>query len=102
MVRISLPAHDGFPITITVPSGPLPTEARVAELSAAFDRVKNPEHWKGPIDAVVRVTTGAGAADMATILEAIEFYTATTGIVHDLGDGRFRILAPGYWAGPAN
>jgi len=90
-------------ITINYPASPLPTPERVAELDAAFKRVQNREHWKGAIDCVVEILTNG---DLATILEAIEFYTATTGTVTPIGEiGKtttFRVTAPGYWAGPAN
>lgn len=77
----------------------MPSAARVAEFDAAFDLVKNRDHWKGPIDATL---AGASPALVATVLDAIEFYTATDGVATKLGDGVYRITAPGYWAGPAN
>lgn len=90
-------------ITIRYPAGPLPDDARVAVLSAAFDRVKNPDHWKNPIDAYITIDT---PEELATVLEAIEFYTATSGTarkLHRVGDADvYRITAPGYYAGPAN
>jgi hypothetical protein len=90
-------------ITIHVPSTPLPSAERVSALSDAFDRVKNAEHWKGPIRAHVTVTD---EADVETILDAIEFYTATAGtatLVESTPIGkRYLVTAPGYWAGPAN
>ena len=67
-------------------------------LSAAFDKVSNKDHWKGPIDCVVSLT----AEELVTTAHAIPFYTATGANFTALGDGKYHVTAPGYWAGPAN
>jgi hypothetical protein len=71
-----------------------------AELTAAFDKVKNADHWKNPIDATIPV------ADVDITAKAIEFFTATKASLFRVGgiDGkvRMRVTAPGYYAGPAN
>lgn len=79
-----------------------------ASVRAAFEKVENKDHWKGPIDAVI------DAKDRNIVAFAIEFYTATTatfrpvkagefavGMADEVA-GRLRVTAPGYWAGPAN
>lgn len=93
----------GDGLILKVPTS-LPTDARVAELEVAFSRVENAEHWKAPIDVVILVKTPAEVAD---VLEAIEFYTATEGTAKFVtgdrdGEANWHITAPGYWAGPAN
>jgi hypothetical protein len=89
----------GEPLTIRVPSGPMPSETRVAHLSACFDRVKNPDHWKKPID--IELPGSLELSEVGDILEAIEFYTATSGRAVYTATG-VRFTAPGYYAGPAN
>jgi hypothetical protein len=76
------------------------TDERVAELSKAFDLVKDPSHWKGPVRGHVE------GEDVKDVIEAITFYTATVGHVYGPlrsgpHKGLFRIIADGYWAGPA-
>ena len=78
-----------------------------AELSEAFDRVKNMDHWKGPIDATLTATID----EIKLILRAIEFYTATRGDIRFIEPEtvtiqepmlwKVQIRAKGYWAGPA-
>lgn len=78
------------------------------ELKEAFDLVKNPVHWKDPIDSVC--TTD----EVKIIAEAIEYFTATKasfdylGIVMAREQGRFKagdhlmkVRADGYRKGPA-
>lgn len=61
------------------------------ELRAAFDQVKNPEHWKYDIDAVV-------SADLADVLKfAVPYHTGGDVDIVDLGDGKIRVVAPGYY-----
>ena len=66
------------------------------DLVYGFDLVKNPEHWKGEIDRVIR------AADRDVVAAAVEHFTATEAAFQELPGGRLRVTAPGYWAGPAN
>ena len=47
------------------------TGYEAADLSAAFNLVANPKHWKDPIDAVIN----ADKRDI--VVAAVEFYTAT-------------------------
>lgn len=70
----------------------------VEELEAAFDAVKDGEHWKNPIDAEV-------GADMQDVLDkAIPWFTGTTAAFHQVEgkEGMIRVTAPGYFAGPCN
>jgi len=70
----------------------------VAQLQEAFDSVKDADHWKNPIDAIVD-------ADRRDVLaRAIPWYTGTTAEFHDLPDdpARLRVTAPGYYEGPCN
>ena len=70
----------------------------IEQLEQAFDSVKDKEHWKNPIDAVVE-------ADQRDVLSrAIPWYTGTEAEFHEInGDGsKLRVTAPGYFAGPCN
>ena len=78
-----------------------------AELSRAFDRVKNSDHWKGPIDGFCRIE------ERYLIASAIMFYTSTearfsetlpgvSGSFVPLPADWLRVQAVGYWNGPAN
>lgn len=62
------------------------------ELRGAFLQVANADHWKMDIDAVV-------PAEMREVLEfAIPWHTGGGGVAfEDLGSGRLRVTAPGYW-----
>lgn len=63
----------------------------------AFEAVQNPEHWKGQVDAVVL------AEHVDVVSKAIEAFTATKARVYPYGFGNtmVRVIAAGYWAGPA-
>lgn len=67
-----------------------------SELSAAFDRIANIQHWKGPIDAVID-------ADQLLVSQvAVQFYTATELTVTGSPEmGKLRVQSIGYAAGPA-
>ena len=69
----------------------------VEQLSEASDAVKNEEHWKNPVDAIV-------AAKMRGVLEkAIPWYTGTEATFEDADEpGQIRVTAPGYYGGPCN
>ena len=71
------------------------TGMTATELERAFELVRNPEDWRGRIDAVVE------NADVPAVCMAIRFYTATEPSVMPLGGGRSRVLALGYRRGPA-
>ena len=69
-----------------------------AQLDAAFDQVKDPQHWKNPIDAIVD-------ADMKPVLNrAIPYFTGMPADFDDEGvpPGKVRVLCEGYFAGPCN
>ena len=72
----------------------------VEDLSLAFDTVKDKDHWKGPVAALIPTSKRDVTA------AAIEFYTATKMKVHAThlinGDAYLVISAAGYWNGPAN
>lgn len=69
-----------------------------ATLDAAFDKVRNKDHWKGPID----VTLPLSPDDIVAIAYAVPFFTATGANFTLVSPGVYRVTAPGYWAGPAN
>ena len=68
------------------------------QLERAFDSVKDQEHWKNPIDAIV------DADQRNVISRAIPWYTGTeaefTAVEGDTS--KLRVTAPGYFAGPCN
>lgn len=67
------------------------------ELAKAFEDVKDKEHWKNPIDAVVPL----GQKDV--LEKAIPWYTGTEPTFYDIDkEGYLRVTAPGYFAGPCN
>lgn len=65
------------------------------QLTEAFDKVKDENHWKNPIDAIV-------PSDQKDILEkAIPWFTGTEAVFEKCKkDGHLRVTAPGYFAGP--
>lgn len=71
------------------------------EMSAAFDRVKNSENWKLPIDKVIEVKD---SEELEIIAEAIIFYAGSPSDaipVHTkakAGHKKYRIVAAGYYA----
>lgn len=80
----------------------------ILDLDRAFKRVAVAGDWKAPIDAVVNFDgqpVEHWTRQILLILEAIEFFTATTGQVQTepgpAGSYRFRFTATGYRNGPA-
>jgi hypothetical protein len=75
------------------------TDEKVAALSKAFDLVKDPEHWKGPVNGYVTVDV------LDDVKESVAFYTGTIAeaVVVSGGPywGLYHVRAAGYWAGPA-
>ncbi len=66
------------------------------QLSTAFDGVRNADHWKGPIDALVPED------ELTVTVLAIIFYTATEPKASWVeSKEHFRVTSEGYWAGPA-
>lgn len=65
------------------------------ELQALFSAVANRENWKAAIDAEV-----VFADDRAKIgtFQAIEFFTGSRATMTVLGEGRYRVVAAGYYA----
>lgn len=63
----------------------------VAELEAAFDLVKNPENWKFPVDAII------DAAKRDVVDVAVKFYAGSVATFVDIGGGKLRVLAAGYY-----
>ena len=65
----------------------------VEALQAAFDAVKNPEHWKLPIDATI------AEGDRAVTEAAIIFFTGSQPrFLPDHHNGHIRVTAAGYYA----
>ncbi len=70
-----------------------------AEIRAAFERVENPNHWKDPVDCIVR-DTDQDERDL--IAFAISFFTSTEASWSRVGQTSvWRVRADGYRAGPA-
>ena len=67
------------------------------QLEAAFDKVRNPNDWKAPVDGYCR------AAEVELVREAVIFFTATEPSFYSVGinTGLRRVLADGYRKGPA-
>ena len=66
------------------------------EIKAAFDLVKNADHWKNPIDAVI----DRSSQDVVAV--AIAWYTATPAEFEDTDEpDKVRVTAVGYFDGPA-
>jgi hypothetical protein len=69
-------------------------------LSAAFDMVRNPEHWKNPVDGMVRWEHAN------VVMEAVVYFTGTPAECKRVrgpdGQDLAHITAPGYYAGPCN
>ena len=66
------------------------------QLTAAFDKVKNPNHWKDPIDAVI------DESERDLVSEAIPYFTATPAFFSEgVVKGTLNVTAEGYRAGPA-
>jgi hypothetical protein len=63
-----------------------------AELTAAFDKVKDKTHWKNPIDATIPV------ADVDITAKA-KFFRSSRAEDKKV---MMHVTAPGYYAGPAN
>lgn len=62
------------------------------ELQEAFRKVANPEHWKYDIDTVV-------SADLKGVLKyAVPWHTGGAVEIIDAGDGKIRVVAPGYFS----
>lgn len=68
------------------------------QLEKAFDSVKDQDHWKNPIDAII-------PADQKDVLSrSIPWYTGTEAQFEEV-EGRpevLRVTAAGYFAGPCN
>ena len=58
----------------------------------AFDAVKNKEHWKDSIDAIIK------EEDRAITETAINFFAGGGVMFYPAGEGKLRVTAPGYWA----
>lgn len=67
------------------------------ELADGFDTVKNAEHWKGAIDAIID-------EDQKDLIgRAIPWFTGTPAEFFQTDQaGKLRVVAAGYWNGPCN
>jgi hypothetical protein len=70
------------------------TDAKLAELQRAFNRVVNAENWKRPIDATIRIET---IAEQALIREAVIFYTGSVPEFTTATARATRVCAVGYY-----
>lgn len=66
------------------------------QLSAAFDRVKNPANWKLPLKAWL--TVDVTEADRKVIDAAITFYTGSIPEWEEQAGGCWTVTAAGYYA----
>lgn len=67
------------------------------EMEKAFRAVQDKEHWKNPINSCVR------AEDVEVTKEAIVYFTATEATLgENLGNGWYKIMAPGYYLSNCN
>ncbi len=64
------------------------------ELSVAFDRVKDSERWKNPIDATIDIVSDE---DQKIIEEAIVFYTGSRATFTPNRNKQVRVEADGYY-----
>lgn len=64
------------------------------QLRAAFESVQNKSHWKKPVNAVIATPT---ATHQNLLTEAVIHFTGGAPSFQDLGSGRTRITAPGYY-----
>lgn len=72
------------------------TDAKVAELAAAFKRVENTENWKFAIDKTLALTN---LEDATVIAEAVVFYTGSVAKFTLVKEpGVFNVTAAGYYA----
>ena len=65
------------------------------ELDDAFNRVKNPEHWKYPIDATIEI---ADLHEQRMIAEAVVYFCGCVAEIVRVGRNRYRVTAIGYFA----
>lgn len=63
------------------------------QLKEAFDKVKNREHWKDRINAVV-----GEDEDLDLISFAVGYYTGGVPTISRARGGGYRVRARGYWA----
>jgi len=77
------------------------TKYPLIAMSAVFDRVKNAQHWKNPIDTTIVVRGEDVQRELDVIREAVIFYTGSVPMFQDCGpslDGTcFRVTAAGYF-----
>jgi hypothetical protein len=73
----------------------LAINAQQERMHDAFNAVAEPNDWKAPIDTIVPLE-----ADVETIVEAIEFFTAAKAVVTK-DEFHFHITSDGYRNGPA-
>ena len=65
-------------------------------LRTAFEKVQNPDHWKGPISAWISMD------DVEITRVAVDFFTATQAEVREYPTTRQAwVRSVGYWKGPA-
>ncbi|MFI5223015.1 MAG: hypothetical protein ACHQX3_02025 [Nitrospirales bacterium] len=64
------------------------------QLSAAFEKVRNREHWKNPINAKLK---NQNEEDLAMIQEAVTFFTGSVAEISTNSAGMTRVQADGYF-----
>ncbi len=71
-----------------------PTKYTDEQMRAAFELVKNKEHWKNPVRATLPFTTSEETLDI--IFEAIIYYTGSFPEIYKNKKG-YRVEAEGYY-----
>lgn len=69
------------------------TDEQIEAMDKAFDRVKNPDNWKMPIDTVISLTED----EKKFLEEAIIFYTGSVPVFIPRTNGIYRVIAEGYY-----
>lgn len=100
---IQLTASNGTIINVAIPS-PKPFAGYSHEqLEEAFDRVRNLQDWKAPVDTVC---LNLNAASIKLIKTAVLYFTGTEATIVKLGKKQpgvyqsWRVTADGYRMGP--
>ena len=72
------------------------TEARQAELKAAFERVENKSNWKLPIDATIELENPI--QDAILISDAVIHFAGCVPTIWHMEGNKYRVVAIGYYA----
>lgn len=59
-----------------------------------FDKVKNKDNWKDPIDSIVTVES---SDELNAIIDAVSYFTGSVADVIKIKENTFHVLADGYY-----